>query len=1578
MKKNILIAIALMLFVQYYNHLFAQADYNLNIQINDEYSQNTILNPFNGEIVTALSISGEVVFNSDKSFVRIIVNDSDGNEYLIYESYPMLSENNQFELDYECEESCFFDDYQPNTIEVQIQDASIQIDEINYSNINYSDAEYLRKQAKYSKNATKLSAVQNYIVDHNLIWVAEETDFSRLSYKDKAKFWGKDYRSFGFEFYSLGYYSITGPTDSDHTQNYGFVGNFDWRNRHGANQSNSPYYDGDENGTGWMTPVVCQGLGCWLDGEFICNMSESECIAEGGDFRTAGTCWIFGPTAYIEALTNLYYNEHIDVDLSEQFIACEENNVDPGNPYKSFLHFKNTGVPDENCLPYSASLENCDDLCSNPYEEIRIQGYTGFVPSSHIVTRQTVMDYGPVEAHFMNGPWGPQSHSMSLVGWGVVDEDELSIMGVTNPITSDWYGHTYWIYKESKGSSYHHNGFRYMIHWEGEEPGVIKATLPIYSLNRTDADINCYDKDSDGYYFWGIGPKPAHCPPCPDEPDGDDSNPGLGPLTDNGTCKIINTYNASFEEDWDNWIQIDSDDQDWWRHTGPTPTYAGSTPPGITGPAEAQDGDYYIYTEASCNGCYSLKDFTIESPTIELNNYCKTFIDFYYNMNIYFWGNPDDARLELQISYDNGVTWEPNYWSVVHDQGEEWHHINLGLPVNVTKVRFIATTSYTEYSDIALDNITIGPVHQNETPITISNPNTIWNTDDEIYSNIVIENGADLTINNSTILMHDETNIIVQPGGKLILNNSTINTMCEQNKWAGIQVWGDINNTQTEEYQGKLEMYNSTISNAHEAVQLWKPGDYSKTGGMIYAENSTFLNNRRAISFLSFENLHPVFGIESDYSATFERCTFENDENYLDDNPFHTFVSMWDVRGVKFKACEFNSGGKGESAIYTLDAGYKVESICNGAIGPDGCLPQHLERNEFYGFDKAICSQNSLAADMYPINIQHAYFYNNNYGCYFSGLQNVLNVKTSLFYIGNNGETKEKAICGSFSGRGIHIQFSTGFFIENNEFNKMPEANASDEITGIVAISNPSDHDIIYKNKFNDLKRGNKAVNNNREDNDIFGIEYQCNENYNNTYTDFEITGISLDAKINPDLGHANLSARNIFSTNVQWHWRNMGQEIEYYHLASNELGTIYEPLDSKIETYLPNTFVKMNTSEINECPDDDGIHIERITLTPEEQTDLELEFAIASNEYDAVEQIYNDLKDGGNTEGTTLTIDAAQPGDTWELRGNLLGKSPYLSREVLEKAANKTDVLPNSVLLDILAANPDELKKADFINFLENKEEPLPNYMIDILRELSTGTTYKTALLNQLALQKRKQTISAKQIINSLINEDEQDYSAIKSWLGSMQNIVSDLQVASILIKEGNYTDANALLNLIPDLYNLDAEELSLYQDDKYLLDMKTTLQQENRNITQLNEDEIAELEIIADNTKGMARASARTILESFYGYDNYCDCIEENENKSSNTSFADNNNINETPLNIYATPNPAKHFVEFHYELSEIDVEAIIIITDINGKQIQLFNIDQTKGIQTWDTRKIPSGSYIYTLKTKYFEESGKLIIQ
>lgn len=71
--------------------------------------------------------------------------------------------------------------------------------------------------------------------------------------------------------------------------------------------------------------------------------------------------------------------------------------------------------------------------------------------------------------------------------------------------------------------------------------GPYKLSTPITTLNYTNNDIVISDTDNDGFYFWGIGPKPSSCSSyVPDIADGDDSNPLLGPLDQYGYCENLN------------------------------------------------------------------------------------------------------------------------------------------------------------------------------------------------------------------------------------------------------------------------------------------------------------------------------------------------------------------------------------------------------------------------------------------------------------------------------------------------------------------------------------------------------------------------------------------------------------------------------------------------------------------------------------------------------------------------------------------------------------------------------------------------------------------------------------------------------------------------------------------------------------------------------------------------------------------------------------------------------------------------------------------------------------------------------
>jgi hypothetical protein len=177
---------------------------NLNVQIVND----TTFNPFDGNAVTSIGITGQVTFTSDLGFIHFVVSDSSDDEYLIYESYRIFEDDNSFSFTQKCEESCFYEAYTPNALKVYVYDAEMTIGSISYSNIVYENPEYKRRQAVRAAYLEELSSVQNYILDNHLIWVADSTRLSKMSYALKAQIYGKGYRDYGLEFYSKGYFDI--------------------------------------------------------------------------------------------------------------------------------------------------------------------------------------------------------------------------------------------------------------------------------------------------------------------------------------------------------------------------------------------------------------------------------------------------------------------------------------------------------------------------------------------------------------------------------------------------------------------------------------------------------------------------------------------------------------------------------------------------------------------------------------------------------------------------------------------------------------------------------------------------------------------------------------------------------------------------------------------------------------------------------------------------------------------------------------------------------------------------------------------------------------------------------------------------------------------------------------------------------------------------------------------------------------------------------------------------------------------------------------------------------------------------
>ena len=120
-----------------------------------------------------------------------------------------------------------------------------------------------------------------------------------------------------------------------------------------------------------------------------------------------------------------------------------------------------------------------------------------------------------------------------------------------------------------------------------------------------------------------------------------------------------------------------------------------------------------------------------------------------------------------------------------------------------------------------------------------------------------------------------------------------------------------------------------------------------------------------------------------------------------------------------------------------------------------------------------------------------------------------------------------------------------------------------------------------------------------------------------------------------------------------------------------------------------------------------------------------------------------------------------------------------------------------------------------------------------------------------------------------------------------------------------------------------------------------------------------------------------AQGILNFANGYD-YCECPPVND-----TSVWKNSNIDqvykldESTLFVQASPNPANTWVAFNYKLPAYTGNTVLRVTDVYGKDIATFSFTAKQGQQLWDTRKIKSGVYFYSLNMNGKTKSGKIVI-
>ena len=886
----------------------------------------------------------------------------------------------------------------------------------------------------------------------------------------------------------------------------------------------------------------------------------------------------------------------------------------------------------------------------------------------------------------------------------------------------------------------------------------------------------------------------------------------------------------------------------------------------------------------------------------------------------------------------------------------------------------LATTSYTaplEFND--------GAVHNIYTDIRV-NP----------YSSIIISNGT-------TLNMAKDKKIIIEQNGVLKVDDGTITNECNS-MWEGIIVKGS-NNLPPKPFngipsiplsdfvigQGVLILKNATISNAHEAIRLYNPdAPYVSTmisdqtgeaGGIVQAENSSFINNKRSCEFMYYHYFDPITGIEAPNISYFTNCTFTTDDNHRTEYPFANHITMWSVNGVNISSCLFKNDKTATTltsaelmgqGIYTMDASYTVK---------------------YSGFENLTRGLQAIQGGNGSVNVFKTGFKDNLMGLYLiAGINS--SIKTNSFKSGTMTISPPSYLIpvgASFLGNSKY-----GF--SNNTF-----TGTSLDIGSWICNSG-SDDNLCFSNYYESNTYANLSNYKNRKSDGFLGLQYKCNINKDNIkdFTVYSPGGTStLGYGIRDNQGSATEYVGNIFSlassSDPLSHFDQRDAKVTYY---VPPFTAIYDP-DLARSSPVP-FFNKIPTGSNPEstCPIKSPPSSSNITgavisgmayyngdgftkLTATERTNMENSFITNKSNYVYFSNQLKNLIDNGNTPELIESIQASS--QAADLRATLLSSSPYLSAEALMAASDQTAVLSEAMLFEILCANPEALNDQALLEYLQTKNIPLPQWMIDVLQN-NTNTTARTLMEYAISNAHDKMMVDARAILQDIqFNPEGLNHEEMRFWLGQLHDVEADYSIIDDYIELGNYNDAQIIMNSIPLLYKLDKYQSAEYQTMLDLNNWKLDLfQNGSKSYTTMSENEKSSLQAIADNGFGLGKYKAENIL-NYFANGTYLHLPELPNNQNQRRANPIKSIAESKEVYIKAYPNPAKDLLIFEFQLPCVEKEALLEIIDITGKKVYEVNVQNEMHQHILDVQKFANGLYSYTLKCGgSIISNGKVSIQ
>ncbi len=821
---------------------------------------------------------------------------------------------------------------------------------------------------------------------------------------------------------------------------------------------------------------------------------------------------------------------------------------------------------------------------------------------------------------------------------------------------------------------------------------------------------------------------------------------------------------------------------------------------------------------------------------------------------------------------------------------------------------------------------------------------TTWYDDKTLNQSIDIKPNKTLVIK-GTVKLQKDCKIIVEPGAKLTLDGCQLtNSECSNDLWQGIEVWGNSNQSQLpNSNQGIVELINgATIENAQVAIKAYKPnpsgtsGSYiaGYNGGIIHATGAIFKNNKTAIEYMPYSYTNHGY---------FTQCNFITDNALNGTNNPDYFVKFNGINGISIKGCSFlntrpdnacsvqNRG----SGIYGSNSSFRVDEQCLDNSTPCNNSQRSVFGRLYYGiygfYGIGTIAGGVISIDNSNINCQR--------GIYLSS-------STGAEVLSNNITTTD---AGSGTGLpedtyGLYLNGSTGYHVEANAFARTLAGYPN---YGIIVNNSGTVNNSIYNNTFSGLSKGIQSQGINRGGTST-GLCITCNDFTNCTY-DINVQGTVSTNGIAYYQGTASSPAGNTFSTSATYSIYSGPNSIIYYHhrKASTPLKVVPSPVFN-----VSNSNTSYNYVKVTSCPSliNNGGSTDNLSL-----------MNAAENNAATTETQLTTLVDGGNTAALTTEVATSTPSEAIETRDELLTVSPYLSNDVMKTAVEKEDVLTNAMIRDVLVANPQSAKSDQVLEAVDNRVNPMPDYMIDQILEGQNTTGAKENLEAQLSVWQHERNRAFFNLYRNYASPETSD--SLMLLLDGEPSLEARYIKAEAFVAKGEIGNAITVLNAIPSDFTLNDAQLSEYNAWIDYAGILQTIATRGGNTLWPDSTETNSLMTLAQNDNLVAGAYARDLLIAA-GKLAYEEPILNDDGLKTEIARKEHKGLSATEKTLNLFPNPAKHYVTIAYSLEEEPANATIMMTDATGRMVKQLQISAKKDQVILPLSDMQPGTYIIQL--------------